>query len=171
MTQDPIRSQILEVAQAAEDLASSVRTLLSVYDGDNDYEVSVPGQGIWNAEMMEVLFTKVFGPAIDLPGDEYPADNDVQIGIRALLDATADKAGEWVSFSQIMERSGLSQGTQRFAHIDLSRIVKAAFTRNTWPVEAKQESKRADKPTAEMIYRMPPQVAQWWRQLWATEEA
>lgn len=79
-----------------------------------------------------------------------------------LLNLTAERAGEWVDFSELRKATGR---TLREAMGDLAgftRLVKSLGKtgQDGWPIEVKF----GVEPQEPTRYRMQPNIAQWWRE-------
>lgn len=78
-------------------------------------------------------------------------------GVRALLDLAAQRAPRSVSLSEVAERAG-SRPTQISAELGaMTKLCKRLFGRDAWPMSVRSSPEGA-------LYRMDPEVAEWWRQ-------
>lgn len=135
MNQKSVLRRIDAMQQLLEDLRNDILA------DDSEEAAEVPGQGTWRRSMLSELHAHIQ----HLPG------------ALALFDLTAECAPEWVTYGEILERSGLSDRDQRNEHIRLSWVTKRLFDgAKMWPVEWAVDG--------EMEYRMLPDVARWWRE-------
>jgi hypothetical protein len=130
---------LLDVVTAMEAAISGIHQILNDADAES---VSVPGQGEWNEQDLRRI-VRLSG---HLPGAQ------------ALLRATARRAGNPVSFTEVLTESGLDARHQRNEHAALSRVSRTLFVSKRWPIEVWQ-----DHGSGEMQYRMHPRVAVWFR--------
>jgi transcriptional regulator with XRE-family HTH domain len=105
--------------------------------------VQIPGQGAWQRQMLVELYPHI---------EHLP-------GVLALMDLTSERAPESVSYTEIKQRSGLSDRQQRSDHAALTRTAKRIFERRTWPLAWRQTADGATQ------YWMPARMADWWREL------
>ncbi len=77
----------------------------------------------------------------------------------ALLDLVADRAGEWVTFTDFTQATGRRHGEVNGDLGSLSRLARRLFGMKTWPMVVKWS---AEKSAA--IYRMPPEIAAKWKE-------
>ncbi|MET8765916.1 hypothetical protein [Streptomyces sp. NPDC004658] len=73
--------------------------------------------------------------------------------------------GETVTFTEVLKRSKPDEQRQRNEHARLSRIAAGLFGAKRRPIENWQGGYDANLGKAEMLYRMDPQVAEWWSAL------
>lgn len=116
---------------------------------DEDEVVDLGRQGSWRFAMLNDLFPHV---------EHLP-------GAMALLDLTAERSPEVVTFGEVLERSGLSERRQSGDHSRLSWAARRLFDRKTWPLECWQAADGV------MHYRMPTAIAEWWRTIRGLREA
>lgn len=148
MDQEALRSVVVGALADVEALQEKLAGLLADIDGTAE-SVNIPRQGRWSREQVGLLWE----------GAKHLA------GIRALFEATAAVPGEAVTFTEVLKRSKLDEQQQRNEHARLSRIAAGLFGAKRWPIENWQGSYAANLGKAEMLYRMDPQVAEWWRSL------
>jgi hypothetical protein len=108
-----------------------------------DEVVQVTGQGAWRRPMLAELYSHV----------------EHLRGVLALLDLTAERAPEPVSYEEIKRRSGLTDRQQRNDHAALTLASKKAFGGRIWPVAWQQTAEGA------MRYWMPSKMATWWKEI------
>lgn len=82
-------------------------------------------------------------------------------GVRAHFQVLAEKAAEWVGFSDVTERSGLSGQQQMTENARLSRVSRDLFAEKRLPFESRQGTHPVTR-REEMLYRMPADIAAWW---------
>ena len=129
-------SQIIQRLDQIEELTTELRALLA-----SDREsISVHGQGIWRRDMLEVLWPRVRHLT----------------GVRALFALTAERAPAVVTYSELLQRSGLPDRQQANEHARLSRVARELFGKKVWPLEAWQDSR-----DGLMHYRMDVTMARW----------
>jgi len=114
---------------------------------DSGASVLVPRQGSWTQQEVIDLWNRVSHLA----------------GIRALFEVTSERAGESVAFSEVLERSGLTERQQRNEHARMSRLAAELFGEKRWPIENWQGPPQTTTGREEMLYRMHPDIAAWWR--------
>ncbi|GHO52884.1 hypothetical protein [Ktedonobacter robiniae] len=80
--------------------------------------------------------------------------------VLALLGLTAEKAGNWVTYDEVCERSGRSGRQVQGDLAGLTQLIKRRFEHNTgfWPVEI-----RPSTQSAPYAYRMPVDIARRWK--------
>ncbi|MGA6165980.1 hypothetical protein [Amycolatopsis magusensis] len=137
---DPVRTAVVEAIGEAQALLDRLTGTLAMIDGE--VTVDLGRQGIWTKGEVAALAAK----CSHLPG------------VKALFEITARNAGEQVTFSELIAHSGLDSKQQANEHARMSRIATDLFDRKRWPIENWQGS------AGEMIYRMPPEIAVWWRE-------
>jgi hypothetical protein len=149
MLQGPERNMIIDQQSllrrldAMEQLLQDMRSEILADETGADEVVQVPRQGAWRRQMLTEL---------------YPHIEHLK-GVLALLDATAERAPEEVSYEEIKRRSGLNDRQQRSNHSALTRTANQILGQKTWPVTWRQTSDGA------MRYWMPARMADWWREL------
>lgn len=111
--------------------------------------VDLGRQGTWRFGMLREL----------LPRIEHLS------GVMALFDLTAERSPEVVTFSEVLERSGLPERRQSGDHSRLSWVSRRLFGEKAWPLECWQAA------DGEMHYRMPTAIAAWWRTIREQQEA
>ena len=116
------------------------------HDLDGD-AIQVPRQGRWTRPMLAQTWERVH----DLPG------------VRALFEITASRPGQVVTFTELIAHSGLAVKQQGNEHARLSRVTNEMFGEKRWPIENWQGSPGPNG--AEMKYRMPATIAEWFRDL------
>jgi hypothetical protein len=82
--------------------------------------------------------------------------------VRAMLDLTADRAGEWVNYADICAAVDRDWTAVRGDLAGFSQLLRRKFNkegRDKWPVEV--EWATAETPTR---YRMPLNLARWWNE-------
>ena len=142
-----IRAVVSSLLDDAEGMAARLRQVLAELDTEDAVEVA--RQGRWTRSMLGQLWRHV---------DHLP-------GVRALFEETAGRPTDVVSFDDIVQRSGLSDQQQRNEHARLSRVSSELFGEKRWPIQNWQGPVRPATGRAEMLYRMGPTVAMWWREL------
>jgi hypothetical protein len=136
------KSAVLRRIDAMEQLLRDLRNDFLTDDGHAEQAVHIPGQSTWRRSMLTDL-----RPDIQhLPG------------VVALLDLAAERTPQQVTYGEVLARSGLSNQEQRSDHQRLSWVTKRLFGTKTWPVEWQQAA------NGETRYRMPAEVARWWRE-------
>jgi hypothetical protein len=136
------KSAVLRRIDAMEQLLRDLRNDFLTDDRGVEQAVQVPGQSTWRRSMLTDL-----RPDIQhLPG------------VVALLDLAAERAPQHVTYGEVLARSRLSDQEQRSNHQRLSWVTKRLFGTKTWPVEWQQAA------NGETRYRMPTEVARWWRE-------
>ncbi len=148
MDQGDVRSAVVAALADAGALQKRLAGLLADIDGTAS-SVLIPRQGRWTEEEVQLLWGEVKHLA----------------GVRALFEVTAERPGETVTFTELIQRSGLDERQQRNEHARLSRVAAELFGAKRWPVENWQGGHDSEKGKAEMIYRMDTVVAEWWRAL------
>jgi len=68
-----------------------------------------------------------------------------------------------LSYTELLARSGRSEQQQRNEHAALSVVTRELFGEKRWPVENWQQGSPNTEGRAEMLYRMPPTIAEWFR--------
>jgi hypothetical protein len=140
---------ILRRIDAMEQMLRDLRNdVLAGEEADGEV-VDLGRQGTWRFGMLAEL----------LPHIEHLP------GVMALLDLTAERSPEVVTFSEVLERSGLPEKQQSGDHSRLSWAARRLFDRKTWPLDCWQAA------NGEMHYRMPTAIAGWWRTIRGQEQA
>ena len=142
------RGALVEAVSASEALTARLRLMLDDIDGEE--AAQVPRQGRWTKTMVAQLWAEVQ----HLPG------------IKALFEVAAMHPNEVVTYTQVLDVSGLAEMQQRNEHARMSRIAAELFGEKRWPIENWQggaDSTAGGK--AEMRYRMGATVAGWWREI------
>lgn len=81
-------------------------------------------------------------------------------GAVALLDVAAEHADDVVTYSQVVERSGLEHNELRAQLSAMTKAIRRVLgSKAKWPLHAWQ-----DAATGEMHYRMARQIADWWKE-------
>lgn len=140
-----MRTAVVGALSDVEAVKEKLTGLLAEIDGTAS-SVSIPRQGLWTKEQVGLLW----GRASHLTG------------VRALFQATAEQAGTTVTFTALTKRSGLDERQQRNEHARLSRIAGELFGEKRWPIENWQGGYNTESGKSEMLYRMDPQIAEWW---------
>ena len=85
--------------------------------------------------------------------------------VLALLNLTAERAGEWVSLSEVQEKAGRTRFEARGDLAGFTQLVKRHFSatkpEGTWPVMFDWRPS-PDRETR-AVYSMPPDIASWWK--------
>ena len=82
--------------------------------------------------------------------------------VRAMLDLTASRAGDWVNYDDICSAVDRSWAEVRGDLAGFSQLLRKKFSRegrDKWPVEV--EWRTSETPTR---YRMPLYTARWWNE-------
>jgi hypothetical protein len=137
-TREAVAAALADVTALQERLTN----LLADLDG-TEKAVNLGRQGRWTYADVERIWTK----------SKHLA------GVRALFEITAAKPGETVTYAELLERSGLDEQQQRVEHARLSRIATDLFGEKRWPIDNWQGGRD------EKLYRMDPQIAEWWNDL------
>ena len=146
MSLNDVRPIILKAIKDAENLRDRLEGLLADLDGGE--AVQVPRQGRWTRQMLADMWRQVAHLS----------------GIRALFEVTSEQPGESITFSTLIERSGLTEQQQRNEHARMSLVSAKLFNRKTWPIENWQ-GPRTPTGREEMLYRLDPTIAGWWRSI------
>jgi hypothetical protein len=147
MSASTLRPTIIAAIKDAETLHKRLTDILADLDGTD--VIQVPRQGRWTKSEFEALWERV---------NHLP-------GVRALFEITAEHPNDAVTFSAVVERSGLEDTQQRNEHARLSTVTTQLFDKKRWPIEYWQGSPDADTGKAQMLYRMGGTVAGWWREI------
>jgi hypothetical protein len=140
---------ILRRIDALEQMLHDLRNDVLADEEAGGEAVDLGRQGTWRFGMLSEL----------LPHIEHLS------GVTALLDLTAERSPEVVTFSEVLERSGLSEKQQGGDHSRLSWATRRLFGAKAWPLECWQAADGA------MHYRMPTTIAGWWRTIRGLQEA
>ncbi|MFI1567915.1 hypothetical protein ACH4ZX_33665 [Streptomyces sp. NPDC020490] len=143
-----LRAAVVAALADTEALSVKLNGLLAQIDG-TDTAVDLGRQGLWTKAQVELLWHRV---------NHLP-------GVRALFEATAERPGEKVTFTEILERSKLPERQQSNEHAALSRISAQLFKEKRWPIENSQGGSDSTTGKAEMLYWMDSRVAAWWRDI------
>jgi hypothetical protein len=76
----------------------------------------------------------------------------------SLLNITAKRAGEWVSYDEVYTKAGRTEGQTRGDLAGFTRLIKRTFSQNKeglWPVDVSVKGNQ-------LHYRMPQDIAQYW---------
>jgi len=86
---------------------------------------------------------------------------------RALLDLTAERRGDWVTLSELVEKAGRPSDAVRAALGGFTQLCRRQFHKPhgsigqySWPVRVEWKGQNAS--VTETRYRMLPEIAQWW---------
>lgn len=142
------RAAVMDLIEGLDTLREQATVLLQEIDGTRT-SVDLGRQGIWTMEQVEAFWEGVK----HLPG------------ACAMLEITAEEPGQQVTFRRLTERSGLSDEQQRNEHARMSRVSAKLFGAKRWPIENWQSSSINASGKAEMIYKMNPTIARWWREI------
>ncbi|MFJ1550715.1 hypothetical protein [Streptomyces sp. NPDC088246] len=148
MDREVLRAAVVGALADVEAVQKKLTGLLADIDG-TAFSVNIPRQGLWTREQVSLLWGRVRHLA----------------GVRALFEVAVERTGETVTFTEVLERSGLDERQQRNEHARLSRVAAELFGEKRWPIENWQGSYNGNSGKSEMLYRMDPQVADWWRGL------
>ena len=148
MNREVLRAAVVGALADVEAVKTKLTGLLDDIDG-TAFSVNIPRQGLWTREQVGLLWGRIRHLT----------------GVRALFEVTVERAGVTVTFTEVLERSGLNERQQRNEHARLSRVAAELFGEKRWPIENWQGSYNDDSGKSEMLYRMDPQVADWWRSL------
>ncbi len=143
-----LRAAVVAALADVESLNAKLNGLLAAIDG-TDTAVDLGRQGLWTKAQVALLWSKV---------NHLP-------GVRALFEATAERPDEKVTFTEILQRSGLPERQQSNEHAALSRISAQLFKGKRWPIENSQGGSDSTTGKAEMLYWMDSRVATWWRDI------
>jgi AMMECR1 domain-containing protein len=141
-----LRTAVVAALADVESLSVKLTGLLAELDG-TDTAIDLGRQGLWTKAQIALLWGKV---------NHLP-------GVRALFEATAARPDEKVTFTELLERSGLPERQQSNEHAALSRISAQLFKEKRWPIENIQGGSDSATGKAEMLYWMDRRVAEWWR--------
>ncbi|QBJ91442.1 hypothetical protein D0Z67_14875 [Streptomyces seoulensis] len=142
-----LRAAVVAALVDVESLNVKLTGLLAELDG-TDTAIDLGRQGLWTKAQVALLWGKV---------NHLP-------GVRALFEATAERPDEKVTFTEVLERSGLPGRQQSNEHAALSRISAQLFKEKRWPIENTQGGSNSVTGKAEMLYWMDGRVAEWWRE-------
>ncbi|MGJ3558879.1 hypothetical protein ACR6C2_07830 [Streptomyces sp. INA 01156] len=143
-----LRAAAVAALADVESLNAKLNGLLAAIDG-TDTAVDLGRQGLWTKAQVALLWSKV---------NHLP-------GVRALFEATAEHPDKKVTFTEILQRSGLPERQQSNEHAALSRISAQLFKGKRWPIENSQGGSDSTTGKAEMLYWMDSRVAAWWRDI------
>lgn len=138
-----VRMVLLQTIKDLEIMRARLEVLLL----DSGDSVLVPRQGRWTQQEVVDLWSRV----------------SHLTGIRALFEVTSERAGESVTFSEVLERSGLTERQQRNEHARMSRLAAELFGAKRWPIENWQGPPQTTTGREEMLYRIHPTIATWWK--------
>jgi hypothetical protein len=141
---------ILRRIDALEQMLRDLRNDVLAYEEGGE-AVDLGRQGTWRLGMLSELLPRI---------EHLP-------GAMALLDLTAERSPEVVTFGEVLERSGLSEKQQSGDHSRLSWTTKRLFGKGekVWPLDCWQAADGV------MHYRMPTRIAKWWRTIRGQQEA
>ncbi|MFF4547431.1 hypothetical protein ACFY1J_24915 [Streptomyces sp. NPDC001406] len=148
MDQGTLRSAVVAALADLESSKTKLMGVLAQIDG-TDTAIDLGRQGLWTKAQIALLWSKV---------NHLP-------GVRALFEATAERPDEKLTFSEILQRSGLPERQQSNEHAALSRISAQLFNEKRWPIENSQGGTDSATGKAEMLYWMDSRVAAWWRDI------
>lgn len=100
--------------------------------------------GVWSPAMLERLREQLHAP----------------LAAKA-LDVVAQRSPRPVGYGELLRETGSEPNQLRAELAVLTRTTRRLFGRKTWPMTARQGS----GASGDMGYRMPPEVAHWWRSL------
>lgn len=140
-----VRTALQDAIEEIDRTKDRLRQILD--ELDNEGAIRIRRQGTWTKAMVEQLWREV----VHLPG------------VAALFEVCAEHPGEDVTYSAVLARSGLDPMQQKNEHARLSRVATELFGDKRWPIENWQGPLTSAGGKAEMIYRMPAEVAAWWR--------
>lgn len=145
MKGNELRTALSDVLNDLDKTRQRMKELLDDLDATAE-AIQVPRQGRWTKAMVAQLWevSRHLG------------------GVATLFAVTAARPNKEVTFTEIMEASGLDEMQQRNEHARLSRLSAEIFGEKKWPIEAWQGPKRPGTDKAEMLYRMGGTVADWW---------
>lgn len=141
---NPLRASITAAITDTRALLAQLERSLAIIDGEAT--IKLGRQGTWSKGQVNALWQE----CKHLPG------------IRALFEATASRPAETVTFTEVLAHSGLEGRQQANEHARMSRVAAELFGAKRWPIENWQGG-----GSGEMLYRMPEQIAVWWRDLTA----
>lgn len=147
MHNSTLRTAVVAALADLESLRGRLTGLLEEIEGTETIDLG--NQGLWTKAQVALLWSKV---------DHLP-------GVQALFAATAEHPGEKVTFTEILQRSGLAQSQQSNEHAALSRISAQLFKEKRWPIENSQGGVNSATGKSEMLYWMDSRVAAWWREI------
>ncbi|MFD8767137.1 hypothetical protein ACFV03_51045 [Streptomyces mirabilis] len=148
MDHGTVRSAVVAALADLESSKTKLMGVLAEIDG-TDTAIDLGRQGLWTKAQVALLWSR----ANHLPG------------VRALFEATAERPNEKLTFSEILQRSGLAERQQSNEHAALSRISGQLFNEKRWPIENSQGGTDSATGKAEMLYWMDSRVAAWWRDI------
>lgn len=139
------------VASALEKLGAVQAELEAVMAQMDSEPFKVAGQGVYTKHTLKEQWDRTK----HLPG------------VQALFEVTASKAGEWVAFSDLLARSGLSPVQQRNEHARLTAVGVQIFGERRWPIEywtrkSEGRSTWGEEQKTERHYRMDLIIVRWW---------
>ncbi|MEU0985576.1 hypothetical protein [Streptomyces sp. NPDC005953] len=139
-----LRTAVVAALADVESVKAKLTSLLTEIEGTET--VDLGRQGRWTKAQVALVWSRV---------DHLP-------GVQALFAATAERPDEKVTFTEIIERSGLAERQQANEHAALSRISAQLFQEKRWPIENSQGSIDSATGKAEMLYWMDGRIARWW---------
>ncbi|MFF2790190.1 hypothetical protein ACFVT6_26130 [Streptomyces sp. NPDC058049] len=145
MDHPTMRAAVVAALADVESLHAKLNGLLAGIDGTD--VVDLGRQGLWTKAQVTLLWDRV---------NHLP-------GVRALFEATAERPDEKITFTEILQRSGLQERQQSNEHAALSRISTQLFKEKRWPIENSQGVSDGTTGKAEMLYWMDSRIAEWWR--------
>ncbi|WP_030845101.1 hypothetical protein [Streptomyces sp. NRRL F-4474] len=143
-----MRAAVVAALVDAEALRDKLNGLLANIDG-TETAIDLGRQGLWTKAQVSLLWSRV---------DHLP-------GVRALFEVTAERPDEKITFTEVLQRSGLPERQQSNEHAALSRISGQLFKEKRWPIENSQGGSDSTTGKAEMLYWMDSRVAAWWRDI------
>lgn len=147
MDNSTLRTAVVAALADAESLRTKLTGLLAEIEGTETIDLG--RQGLWTKAQVALLWSRV---------NHLP-------GVQALFAATAERPDEKVTFTEILQRSGLPERQQSNEHAALSRISTQLFKEKRWPIENSQGGIDGTTGKAEMLYWMDSRVAEWWLEI------
>ncbi|GAB2460199.1 hypothetical protein GCM10027162_64530 [Streptomyces incanus] len=148
MDHPTMRAAVVAALADVESLHTKLNSLLADIDG-TDVVVDLGRQGLWTKAQVSLLWSRV---------NHLP-------GVRALFEVTAERPDEKITFTEVIQRSGLQERQQSNEHAALSRISSHLFKEKRWPIDNSQGGSDSTTGKAEMLYWMDSRVAEWWRDI------
>lgn len=110
MDREVLRAAVVGALADVEAVQKKLRGVLADIDG-TAFPVSIPRQGLWTREQVSLLWGRVRHLA----------------GICALFEVAVERAGGTVTFTEVLERSGIDERQQGNKHARLSRVAAELF--------------------------------------------
>lgn len=143
------RANILAAVDSALHDVDALRARLKALRDDIEGAdaINIPRQGRWT----ETMFVQLWERVSHLEG------------VRTLFELTGSQPGSAITFTDLINASGLDEQQQRNEHARMSRISAELFGSKVWPIENWQGQPTTRGGREEMRYRMPMAAGRWWR--------